>query len=315
MKTAWVLTEGMMGTQNQCVALARAAGLNPEIKTVKLRNPWKAVTPWLPCFSPAALVVGSSELVAPWPDVVIASGRKAIAPGLWIKKQSGGRTKLVIVQSPVIKDKNFDLVVVPHHDMYKAANAIQIMGALSNITPDDLVLAKEEWRTVFEKLPQPRVAVLIGGNSRTHRMTDEVTMQLAAQLAALAGKGGALMVTCSRRTPPEQQQMLQQALQGCANVYFYDGQGANPYRGMLAWADRLIVSEDSVSMACEAASTGKPVYIVRMEGGSKRFRRFHDLLIGKGCARWFAGEVAPFSYAPPDDLGMAAAAVKKLLNN
>ena len=82
MTTAWVLTEGMAGTQNQCVALAHAAGFAPEIKTIRLRQPWKMMTPWLRGFSPTALVTGSSVLAPPWPDVIIASGRKAIAPAM-----------------------------------------------------------------------------------------------------------------------------------------------------------------------------------------------------------------------------------------
>src|SRR5690606_13676708 len=100
--SCWILVEkGLKGTENQCVALAEAAGLSRTIKTIKLKQPWKTLTPWVRHFSSAALTPESDPLVAPWPDVVIASGRKAIAPALWVKKQSGGCTKLIIVQSPV----------------------------------------------------------------------------------------------------------------------------------------------------------------------------------------------------------------------
>ncbi len=313
MTKCWVLTEGMAGTQNQCVALAHAAGLDPEIKTIRLRQPWKWVTPWLRGFSTNALVAGSSTLAPPWPDVLIASGRKAIAPALWVKKQSKGKTKLIVVQSPVIKSKAFDLVIVPRHDVYRASNAMEIMGALSGITRTQLDAAHEEWRNRFEPLPSPRVAVLIGGDSRTHKMTAQVTERLAAQLQGLLQQGASVMITCSRRTKPSQKDFLYAALAAHPHCFFWDGQGNNPYHGLLAWADSIVVSEDSVSMACEAISTGKPVYIAQLEGGSKRFTRFHTHLIESGFARWFEGKIAPFAYTPPDDIQRAAKAVREII--
>lgn len=305
----WILTEkGLKGTENQCIALAEAAGLRYELKHIRLRNPWKFFTPRIRHFSHAALTDDSSELTAPWPKIVIASGRKSIAPALWIKKQSGGQTKIVVIQSPVIKDKQFDLVIVPRHDNYHAPNAMQITGALSVINSAGLAVAKKEWSDVLGSLATPRIAVLIGGTSRTHQITDAVADHLIAQLQGLLDSGYSLMVTASRRTPIHIQDKIRGALIG--EVHFYDGQGPNPYQGYLAWADAFLVTEDSVSMASEAISTGKPVYIIKMEGGSKRFQRFHDHLIDSGYARWFAGNIDDFSYTNPNDLSTAAEKLK-----
>ena len=38
----------------------------------------------------------------------------------------------------------------------------------------------------------------------------------------------------------------------------WDGQGDNPYFGMLALADLIVVTQDSVSMISEAAATTAP---------------------------------------------------------
>ncbi|MDB5478511.1 MAG: hypothetical protein JWM96_1006 [Alphaproteobacteria bacterium] len=313
MTNCWILTEGLKGTENQCLALAGAAGLAPEIKVVKLKNPWKAVTPWITHFSPKALAPGSSALNAPWPDILIASGRKAIAPALWIKRQSGGRTKLVIVQSPVIKNTHFDLVVVPQHDRYRGKKTLEITGALSLITAEKLAAARAEWEPILSALPSPRIAVLIGGNSRTHKITPQVTHHLVMQLKSLLQDGHSLMLTASRRTPEAIQKQLRQALSG--NLHFYDGTGPNPYQGYLAWADTILVTEDSVSMASEAISTGKPVYIIKMAGGSPRFKRFHDNLVQQGYARWFKGVIDSWYYPPPEDLKAAAGKVIDFLKN
>lgn len=98
-----------------------------------------------------------------------------------------------------------------------------------------------------------------------------------------------------------------------ANLYFWDGNGDNPYQGMLAWADALLVTEDSVSMLSEAVSTGKPVYIIKMEGGSERFQRFYDYLFDNNYARPFEGKIEHWTYLPPNDLKQAAHKVKGLL--
>lgn len=310
----WVLSEGMIGTQNQCLALARACGFsNPVVKKIGLRQPWKSVTPYIRHFCTAALTPESSPLEAPWPDVIIAAGRKAIAPALWVKRQSGGKTLLVIVTSPVIKDKNFDLVVAPRHDAYHAPYAITMTGALSLMNADSLAAAQQD-HPYLQSLPQPRVAVMIGGTSRTHTLTTKVAKRLGQQLATLRDQGFGLMMTASRRTPPELAQHLRDTLHG-ENVYFWDGTGANPYQAFLGYADVILVTEDSATMAAESISTGKPVYIIPLEGGSARFKRFQGDIIERGFARWFDGTIETWSYTPPNDLADAAARVKILLQN
>src|SRR5690606_30644301 len=120
-----------------------------------------------------------------------------IAPGLWIKRMSQGKTKLVVIQSPVIKDKDFDLVIVSPHDRYTHPKAIPMTGALSIITPAKLKVAREEWQDKFEKLPAPRLAVMIGGNSKTHELNQEIAEKLVHDLNNLQAEYS-LMITASR---------------------------------------------------------------------------------------------------------------------
>ncbi len=308
----WVMTEDLTGTRNQCLALAQAVGItNPLMKTLGLKAPWRWVTPYIRLFHPMALTAKSATLAEPWPDLIIASGRKAIAAALWVKRQSSGKAVLVIVQSPVIKDKHFDLVIAPRHDQYDAPNAMTITGALSVVTTKTLADAMTDFPQLAI-VPQPRVAVLMGGTSRTHKFTAAVAEQLTQQLKQLQEQHYGLMVTASRRTPAALSQRIQQDLQRDGTV-FWDGMGPNPYQAYLAYADVILVTEDSVSMACEAIGTGKPVYIVTLDGGSPRFARFHDDLVAKGYARWFDGQIAQWDYTPPNDLATAAARVKMLL--
>jgi mitochondrial fission protein ELM1 len=314
----WILTEGLIGTQNQCLALSQALGCyHPLIKKIALRQPWKLFTPFIRAFHPVALTADSDSLRPTtgqaWPDILIASGRKAIAAALWIKRQSRNKTILVIVQNPVIKDKNFDLVLALRHDQYDAPNAMAISGALSHLTPAKLEIAKNQ----FPELgyyPQPRIAVLIGGTSRAHRLTKEICDQLIHDLLNLQKNKCSLFITASRRTPLPLLMDLRHALRG-PEILFWDGDGPNPYQAYLAHADIILVTEDSVSMASEAISTGKPIYIIKMEGGSPRFKRFHDYIVEQGYARWFEGKTEFWRYEPPADLVNAAARVKQIWLN
>ena len=96
-----------------------------------------------------------------------------------------------------------------------------------------------------------------------------------------------------------------------ANIW--DGTGANPYFGYLALADAIVVTGDSVSMVSEAASTGKPVYVFDLPGGSAKFRAFHDGLRSDGITRPFAGKLERWTYRSLDDTAVVAAEVRRRL--
>jgi hypothetical protein len=101
MTSCWIVTEGLAGTENQCLGIADAMGLCPEVKRIRLRTPWKQLSPYLG-FETAFSFKGDS-LAGPYPDLVLASGRKAIAAARYIKKQSAGKSYIVFVQDPRVK--------------------------------------------------------------------------------------------------------------------------------------------------------------------------------------------------------------------
>ena len=99
------------------------------------------------------------------------------------------------------------------------------------------------------------------------------------------------------------------------NAYLWNGEGENPYYGFLAWADYIIVTADSASMISEAATTGKPVYMVDLAGGSARFDKLHAALLRNGIIRTFAGTLQDYSYTPLDDATMVAEEIRMRLKN
>jgi mitochondrial fission protein ELM1 len=217
------------------------------------------------------------------------------------------------LQNPVIDASRFDLVVVPRHDGLTAPNVMTTRGALHRVLPEMLKREGEKFAPRIEHLPRPRVAVLIGGSNAVYQLTPREMRPLARKLAELPdAMGGSLMITPSRRTGESNMAILQEALKD-KPASLWDGQGDNPYYGMLALADFIVVTCDSINMASEACTTGKPVYVIDLPGGSDKFRRFHQSLRDDGLARAFTGKLEAYSYPPLNDVQLVADRVRKMM--
>ena len=311
-KKCWIITEGLAGTENQCIGVAEALGANYEVKRIQLKQPWKTLSPpLLTAFS----TTFDPPLRPPWPDILIASGRKSVAASLFIKNRSKGRTFTVQVQDPKIAPHYFDMVAAPHHDSIRGDNVVVTDGAPNKVTARRLKDGRAQFAQTLEGLPSPRIAVLIGGSSWAFEMKEEDTKKLAGLLNNLTERTGAgLMVTASRRTGEKNTQFLKQALNS-SDIYFWDGTGENPYFGLIGWADVILVTEDSVSMMSEAATTGKPVYKIPLTLKSKRKARrllkFHDHLKNLNAIRDFDGDISPFQNCKLHDSEKIALAIQQ----
>lgn len=310
--SCWVLTEDKVGMISQCWGLAEALGVQPLQKIWTPRAPWKFLPPALWCCALRSGRAGSDLLAPPWPDLLIATGRPTVAVARAIRRVSAGATFTVQIQNPGIALHHFDMVVAPQHDNLQGPNVFNTRGALHRVTAARLATAATQWAPSLAHLPQPRAAVLLGGSNRRYRFTAAIAAQLAQQLAALARSGIGLMITPSRRTDPAVVSTLRNALRELPAV-IWDGAGDNPYFAYLGLADHVIVTGDSVNMVSEACATGKPVYIVELAGRSAKFERFHAALRAAGMTRPFEGSLAQWHYPPLDDVGAAAAEIKRRL--
>ncbi|MBT3400177.1 MAG: hypothetical protein HOL07_09860 [Rhodospirillaceae bacterium] len=310
-QSCWILTDGKIGMVNQCLGLARALGHDPDIKTVDLRRPWAWLPPTLIPARTSVITAGSTPLAPPWPDLLIASGRKSVAPAQAIRKASGGRTFCIQIQDPGIAVGSFDLVVAPDHDRLRGDNVVSTLGAMQGVDPAALEGARAAFADRVARLPRPLAGVLLGGDNAVYRMTPALGETLAMQLRALAADHGwGLAITPSRRTPGFVLDAVRTALDGL-DVDIWDETGPNPYLGFLAHADSIIVTGDSVNMVSEAAATGKPVHVVHLEGGSKKFTRFHEALAARGITRPFAGTLEQWTYDPPDDMAVVVGEIQR----
>jgi mitochondrial fission protein ELM1 len=306
----WAITDGRAGILNQARGLAEAVGLPVEVKTVKPHWLWALlpVTRWPAPF--AALSKDSATFAPPWPRVAIGCGWRSIPYMLEVKRRSNGKTFTVQLQHPRVDPKLFDLVVPPEHDNLEGENVVPIIGSPNGVTRARLDAAAKKWASTFAHLPHPRVAVLIGGASKSHSFSEDDARRLAGALKDLTAQGIGVMATTSRRTGEKQQAIIRETLNH-PNAYVFDGQGENPYAGLLALADAILVTADSTNMAVEAAATGKPVYIVDIPGGGAKFDRLHETLRNRGIARKFTGKIEHWAYEPLNETARVAELIRR----
>ncbi len=96
-------------------------------------------------------------------------------------------------------------------------------------------------------------------------------------------------------------------------AFVWDGRGDNPYLGMLALADAIVVTADSVSMISEAVATEAPVMLARLPGRSRRMGLFTAALLGEGRVRPFDGRFETWPVVALNDTPHAAAEMRRRL--
>jgi mitochondrial fission protein ELM1 len=309
----WAVSDGRAGIENQALglaeAIARRTPVEIALKRVRLRTPWS----WLPAgFTPApqsALTLESDSIDGPWPDIWIGCGRASIPFSMGVRRWSHRRTFVVQLQDPRVNPREFDVVAPPIHDELEGANIIPIVGACHRVTPDRLEQAVLDYPQPLEELASPKLAVLIGGKSKRQDISAKRAREISDDLIHIQREtGGALLATVSRRTNEAARLQFRTWLAPHCAI-FYEGEGLNPYFALLGAADHIFVTADSVSMATEAAATGKPVHILPVDGEPGKLERFHESLQRRSCARPFSSKLETWSYPPLLETDRVAAAV------
>ncbi len=282
--SCWIASDGAAGNERQALALAKALGLVPRIVRLDVAPPWSWFAPRLVASAGLALRDrDGGRFTPPWPDLAIGCGRAAALLTRALRCWSDGRCFTVQILDPRVDTRAWDVVVAPRHDGVHGDNVVTTLGALHGVDAVSLESARRRFAS-FGALPSPRTAVLIGGPHRVQPLDAAWQDALFARLAVWQhDRPGSFLVTTSRRTPPELAIRLRERFAVWPGT-FWSGpdDGENPYPGLLAWADRLVVTPDSVNMLSEACATGKPVYTLRTHTARGKLARFHDALVADG---------------------------------
>lgn len=322
-KTMWLLLDDRKGSVGQAQGIALAIGDRLNIKEKNLKYNSLGILPnWLR----GKTLLGvdrrlSDALNDDFPDIVMSISRRTVPVARYIRKKSGNRTKIVQLMYPDggIGLKEMDLVVVPQHDNAKKQqipNAITILGAPTKIFPEKLSEAKNKWQPVFSDLPRPYTAVIIGGAIKGRPWPLENAVDLADNIKKIIDQtGGSLLITTSRRTGKEAQDIIMEKLSGIpAYTYIWGEKKENPLLGFYACADRIITTADSVSMCSEACGTGVPVLLYQNKNWlTQKHLRFAESLITKGMATDIHSDNA-LTFHPSSVLNEASKIADKILD-
>ncbi|MGO4701803.1 mitochondrial fission ELM1 family protein [Dyella sp. 2RAB6] len=277
----WVVTDGRAGNDRQALALAEALGLPFRHLVLGLRPPWSWFAPRLLPGGRFALPAPQRRgiVVPPWPAVVVGCGRTAAYYTRLVRELSEGGSYAVQILDPRLDPLLWDTVIAPRHDGLDGPNVLRPLGSLNPV--DEAWLAEgREVCPAFGDLPQPRVAVLVGGPRKGIPIDAAYAEALATQLVAQQRRdGGSLLVLASRRTPAPVVAILRERLAGIPGVVWSNEEdGANPYPATMGWADRLVVTPDSINMLSEACAVGCPVQTLVRAPLPGKFARFHRAL-------------------------------------
>ncbi len=312
--TCWVVTDGKAGDEGQCIGVANALGAETRVLRVAPRRPWSWLLPRGPLDPREAPGAATSPFQSPYPDVAIASGRRAVAYLAAIKRASAGRTLTVCLKDPRIGPRAADLIWVQTHDPLRGDNVLVTPTSPHRFSASLLKAQRATPLAEIESLPHPRIAVLVGGDSRHHRFSAQDQTRLLDGLRALAqGSGAGLMITASRRTPAPLAEGLAR-LAATGSHLMWDGSGDNPLPAYLANADAIVATADSTNMIGEAAATGRPIHVFHPTGGHAKIDRFLGTLREMGVIHPFPGPLKTTTYEPLDSTPLIAAAIRKALS-
>jgi uncharacterized protein len=261
----WVLRSNALGGDGEALALAQALPW-PYVEKQMVFNSrqggLKRIWGSRPWGSLANVDTQKSDpLTKPWPDLVLAVGRRQASVARWIKRQSGGKARLVQFQFPVMPVRFFDLVV---SDAYpETENVIfspfPVMRLSQSPHQQDLLY----WQDVFRRFPRPWHALFLGGPAKPYLMDENSASEMfQSVIRRVKQEGGSLLVSTSRRTPQRVINLLQANAGDIAHLHIWsDMAQPNPFAAMINLADQVIVTSDSVSMTIEAVRAAKPTVV------------------------------------------------------
>ncbi len=340
----WVLVGNKLGDNSQLTRAAEAMGVPCVYKNIVLKPGAETRAVWI---RPSLAQVDTAQsclLAPPWPDLVVTAGRHLSCVALWIKRQSGGKTRVALFNPPRGRHDAFDLILAPSlYDVEGQANVMRYQFPLTGLATGPTGGAAEQRPA---EPPDDQLHVLLLGGPTTGFILNTATA--AGILDAMRqghARGGRIAVVTSRRTPRPVVDDLAARLQPGESLYrWVPGDKDNPYFSLLASGATVTVTGDSISMLMDVASRGKRLVIAQLPRArrpalalaprlaavsqwfSERlslwplpvpprrdFAQLHQRLVSQGYAVLLGTMPRPPVSPLPDESGDIAAALRGLL--
>ncbi len=261
-RTVWLLTDDRPGNRTQVVGVARALGWPAQEKRLAFNERQSSATPRLGASLETLDDASRKTIAPPWPDLVLAAGRRAVPVARHVKAASGGRARIVLIgrRTPA---EGADLVIrCSYFRQAPSPNLLELTLPPTQVDAAMLRRVKAEQPDPLAGLKRPVCVFLVGGETGRHRFEPDFVERMARDVATAAHTAGAsLAIVTSRRTGAGGVAALKR---GASEATLHEWRAdavSNPFLALLANADILAVTGESESMLAEAAASGKPLTI------------------------------------------------------
>lgn len=289
----WILVDGRPGNYAQAIGLANEIGFESRIVNISY-----GIFSFLPNFILRSSLLGVTRATKNklnnfdyFPKLIISAGRRSAPVALNIKKNSQNRSKIAQIMNPDFALERFDFIILPSHDKISGHhnNVIRTLGSLTKTNEQAINAECEKFASWFRDYKKTKIAVLVGGDSKSGKFSKESAERLIKKSCEIAKNMNAkLLVLNSRRTSDEATKAIKSTLYGDFKFFNWKEikDGENPYLAIVGFSDFFIATGDSVSMISEVCSTGKPIYIFDEKNiSSMKHKKFHKELILQNYAK------------------------------
>lgn len=232
-------------------------------------------------------------------DFIISCGSSTAAVNYLLSTDQQAKS-LVVLKPGILNFNRFDLVILPRHDhpapSVNGRPILVIEGAANLITPEYLQRQSDLLLKRFSHLKNRenfKIGLLLGGDTKDYVLSEQKVKMVVHQIKEISEELKAdILVSTSRRTSVKIENMLQRELKKyarCQLLIFVSHEDVPAaVGGILGLSDIVVVSGDSISMICEAASSGKKTIVfpvqdrINLIGKKHKHRRFIDALSTQG---------------------------------
>ena len=179
-KSCWILSDNLIGHEKQSISLAEKLNINYKLIKIKKVNFIKRN------LSNFFNLQKKNFFKPPYPKIIISCGKNTAYYSKMIKQKTKNKIFSIFIQKPPINLNSFDVVVSPKHDKCKGLNVIETEGALTKINSKYIknINKKKPPRILKEKF----ISVLIGGDSRHHKITRSILDKIIKNLKSIQEK-------------------------------------------------------------------------------------------------------------------------------
>ncbi|MFH1867456.1 MAG: ELM1/GtrOC1 family putative glycosyltransferase [Candidatus Omnitrophota bacterium] len=215
------------------------------------------------------------DIMKHYADFVISCGSSTASVNLMLSRENNAKS-IVIMKPSLVSLKKFDLLIMPWHDKPpELKNSVITDGAVNLINEGSLRHNSKKVLEITGSLKERVIGVLLGGETKDFIMDKRSIDTLLNNIIKASHEYDAdILLTTSRRTPKDIEEMIKRKFKHesrCKlSVYANESNIEGAVEGILGLSSVVLVSQDSISMISESASSGKYTIVFRQKPSRNR---------------------------------------------